>query len=87
VVFCRNVLIYFDQETKIDIFERLAKIMSPDGFLVLGAAETVVGLTDTFKPLAEQRGLYVPNGSPSKTAAKTTPLGLAQPRLAVVGTR
>jgi len=61
VIFCRNVLIYFDQDTKINIFNRLAKSMEPDGFLVLGAAETVVGLTDTFKPFPEKRGLYRPN--------------------------
>ena len=70
VIFCRNVLIYFDQETKINIFGRLAKLMEPDGFLVLGAAETVVGLTDVFKPLAERRGLYRPTGAaPAKTSA------------------
>jgi chemotaxis protein methyltransferase CheR len=62
VIFCRNVLIYFDQETKINIFGRLANAMEADGFLVLGAAETVVGLTDVFKPLAERRGLYQPTG-------------------------
>jgi chemotaxis protein methyltransferase CheR len=61
VVFCRNVLIYFDQETKVDVFRRLAKVMEPDGFLALGAAETVVGLTDAFKPHAEKRGIYRPN--------------------------
>jgi len=43
IIFCRNVLIYFDQETKINVFGRLAKAMETDGFLVLGAAETVVG--------------------------------------------
>ncbi|WP_350335131.1 CheR family methyltransferase [Coralliovum pocilloporae] len=58
VVFCRNVLIYFDQATKIDILERIAKQMPEDGYLVLGAAETVVGLTDRFKPVAGTRGLY-----------------------------
>ncbi|UFZ01785.1 protein-glutamate O-methyltransferase CheR [Bradyrhizobium ontarionense] len=63
VVFCRNVLIYFDQETKVNIFGRLAKLMAPDGFLVLGAAETVVGLTDVFKPLPDRRGLYRPSGA------------------------
>jgi chemotaxis protein methyltransferase CheR len=63
VIFCRNVLIYFDQDTKINIFNRLAKSMEPDGFLVLGAAETVVGLTDTFKPFPEKRGLYRPNSA------------------------
>ena len=63
VIFCRNVLIYFDQDTKINIFSRLCKIMEPDGFLVLGAAETVVGLTDAFKPYPDKRGLYQPNDS------------------------
>ena len=63
VIFCRNVLIYFDQDTKVNIFSRLCKIMEPDGFLVLGAAETVVGLTDAFKPYPDKRGLYQPNDS------------------------
>jgi chemotaxis protein methyltransferase CheR len=63
VIFCRNVLIYFDQETKVNIFNRLARAIEPDGFLVLGAAETVVGLTDVFKPLPDRRGLYQPSGS------------------------
>jgi chemotaxis protein methyltransferase CheR len=68
VVFCRNVLIYFDQPTKVSVFERLARVTEADGYLVLGAAETVVGLTDVFKPLAERRGLYVPNAVPAKAA-------------------
>ena len=62
IIFCRNVLIYFDQDTKINIFGRLAKTMEQDGFLVLGAAETVVGLTDVFKPFPDKRGLYRPTG-------------------------
>jgi chemotaxis protein methyltransferase CheR len=63
VVFCRNVLIYFDQETKGAIFKRLAKVTASDGYLTLGAAETVVGLTDTFRPLPDRRGLYSPNAA------------------------
>jgi chemotaxis protein methyltransferase CheR len=63
IIFCRNVLIYFDQDTKINIFGRLAKSMEQDGFLVLGAAETVVGLTDAFKPFPDKRGLYRPSGA------------------------
>ncbi len=59
VVFCRNVLIYFDQETKTDILNRLAQCMAPDGFLFLGAAETVMGLSDAFVPVPGKRGLYV----------------------------
>ena len=62
-VFCRNVLIYFDQETKVAVLNRIARQMPGDGFLVLGAAETVIGLTEAFKPLADKRGLYVPNGA------------------------
>ena len=66
VIFCRNVLIYFDQETKVSVLNRVARLLDPEGFLVLGAAETVVGLTEAFKPLADKRGLYTPN----KDAAK-----------------
>ena len=58
VIFCRNVLIYFDQGTKAVIFERMAKGLEADGTLLLGAAESVVGLTDAFRPIAERRGLY-----------------------------
>jgi chemotaxis protein methyltransferase CheR len=61
VIFCRNVLIYFDQDTKVNVFKRLAKVMEPDGFLALGAAETVVGLTDAFRPHPDKRGVYRPN--------------------------
>ena len=61
LIFCRNVLIYFDQATKANTFSRLARQLESDGFLVLGAAETVVGLTDAFRPFPERRGLYRPN--------------------------
>ncbi len=58
VIFCRNVLIYFDQETKVSIFERLSRMLEPDGVLALGAAESVVGISDAFKPYPDRRGLY-----------------------------
>jgi chemotaxis protein methyltransferase CheR len=60
-VFIRNVLIYFEQAAKVEILERVAKQMAPDGFMVLGAAETVVGLTDAFRAVPGSRGLYQPN--------------------------
>ena len=66
IIFCRNVLIYFDQETKTDVLNRLARVTAGDGYLVLGAAETVVGLTDRFKMIADKRGLYAPNANPSR---------------------
>jgi len=61
VIFCRNVLIYFDQDTKLGIFERMAKIIEPDGMMMLGAAESVVGITDAFRPVPDKRGLYQVN--------------------------
>jgi chemotaxis protein methyltransferase CheR len=83
VVFCRNVLIYFNQDTKINIFNRLHRAAEPDGFLVLGAAETVVGLTETFKPYPERRGLYRPNDPRTARA----PAGVAAPRFAAMAGR
>jgi chemotaxis protein methyltransferase CheR len=76
LVFCRNVLIYFDQETKTQVLDRIARIMEQDGYLVLGAAETVVGLTECFKPLPDRRGVYAPN-----PVAKGRSAGEARPGL------
>lgn len=76
IVFCRNVLIYFDNDTKVDIMGRIQKLLPDDGYLVLGAAETVVGLTDAFRPAPDKRGLYVVNraqaAAPSYAATGTT---------------
>ncbi|MDE1932950.1 protein-glutamate O-methyltransferase CheR [Bradyrhizobium sp.] len=63
IIFCRNVLIYFDQDTKVGIFERMSKLVEGDGFLVLGAAESVVGISDAFRPYPDRRGLYRPNST------------------------
>jgi chemotaxis protein methyltransferase CheR len=82
LVFCRNVLIYFDQETKVDVLDRLAEVVADDGFLVLGAAETVVGLTDSFRVYPQARGLYSPNAQRSKLRAAAG--GRPKPRLVAV---
>jgi len=58
VVFCRNVLIYFDQETKAQVLNRIAKILPPDGTMYLGAAETVIGVSENFRPVKGKRGVY-----------------------------
>ena len=58
IVFCRNVLIYFDQETKKMVLDNVAKMMPKDGALFLGGAETVLGVTESFKPVTGRRGLY-----------------------------
>jgi len=47
---------------------RIARVTEPDGILVLGAAETVVGLTDAFKPISDRRGLYAPNPAAAMAA-------------------
>jgi len=58
VVFCRNVLIYFDGPTKADVLKRLATTLASDGALLLGASETVIGLSDAFSPDPQHRGFY-----------------------------
>lgn len=63
IIFCRNVLIYFDQGTKGKILSEASKHLSKHGFLFLGGAETVIGVTDLFKLLPGERGVYVPSNS------------------------
>ena len=81
VVFCRNVLIYFDQATKSAVLDRVARNTERDGYLLLGAAETVVGLSDSFRPMPDRRGLYAPNPN---ARAMVLPVAAA-PRLSLVG--
>jgi chemotaxis protein methyltransferase CheR len=76
IVFCRNVLIYFDAATKTDVMQRLADVLPDDGTLLLGAAETVIGLSNALTPHSHHRGLYVPN----RAKAAKVPLRLAAGR-------
>ena len=72
IIFCRNVLIYFDTPTKGEVLKRMACALPDDGALLLGAAETVIGITDALIPHPEHRGLYVPH----RPAAVQTPAPL-----------
>jgi chemotaxis protein methyltransferase CheR len=69
VIFCRNVLIYFDADTKKRVLSRLAAQTAPDGYLIMGAAETVVGLSQDYAPVEGRRGLYGKAGVAKSAAA------------------
>ncbi len=69
IIFCRNVLIYFDRDTKAKVLGNMATLLPDDGFVFLGGAETVLGITDAFKPMENTRGIYIKPNSPVKAPA------------------
>ncbi len=71
VVFCRNVLIYFDPETKTTTLDSISSVMAEDGFLFLGGAETVLGVSERFQLIPGQRGVYGPTGGAGSLATGT----------------
>jgi chemotaxis protein methyltransferase CheR len=60
LILCRNVLLYFNNETRRRAFERLHSALTYDGYLMLGAGESVVGHTPIFAPSGERPSLYEP---------------------------
>lgn len=62
VVFCRNLLIYFDGQTKQQVLERIGRLLAADGVLFLGGTETVIGITSRFEPVPGSRGMYQLSG-------------------------
>ena len=60
IILCRNVLLYFSKEMRRLAFSRLAESLAPEGALMLGAGETVIGQTDRFVSDPDCRGLYLP---------------------------
>jgi chemotaxis protein methyltransferase CheR len=63
VILCRNVLLYFSAERRRAVLDGLASAIAPDGMLILGAGETVLGQTDAFAPDPQLRGIYRRTGA------------------------
>jgi chemotaxis protein methyltransferase CheR len=80
IVFCRNVLIYFDLATKRRVLEGIGRQLAPDGYLFLGGAETVVGVTERFVVAPDERGIYQPAAAP-QPVPQPVPQPAAQPAL------
>ena len=68
IILCRNVLLYFAPEMRRLAFDRLAEAIAPDGTLMLGAGETVIGQTERFVSDPECRGLYLPAPAQARPA-------------------
>jgi chemotaxis protein methyltransferase CheR len=75
IILCRNLLLYFAPEMRRLAFNRLSQSIAPDGSLMLGAGETVLGQTDRFVSDPDNRGLYVP--VPERGAAGISPARVA----------
>ena len=58
IILCRNVLIYFDEETKNNTLINLHKLMNRDSFLYLGSTESAFSVADKFEIVPDCRGLY-----------------------------
>jgi chemotaxis protein methyltransferase CheR len=73
VVYCRNVLIYFDAPRKTDILTRMSRQLAPDGFLMLGASESLIGLKTDLVALPDNRAVYTRAGSAAAPAPASAP--------------
>ena len=62
LIFCRNVLIYFEPDRKADVLNRMTRLLSPDGLLVLGSSESILGLNTKLKQHPKHRGYFVRAG-------------------------
>ncbi|MBL4692112.1 MAG: protein-glutamate O-methyltransferase CheR [Magnetovibrio sp.] len=58
IIFCRNVLIYFDLATKSKVMTKISRCLEKDGVLFLGSSESTIGITQDFWPVKAGRGVY-----------------------------
>jgi chemotaxis protein methyltransferase CheR len=73
IVLCRNVLLYLSADKRALAFERLASAMAEDGWLMLGAGETVIGQTNKLATDLNARGLYRLTGDGSRVEKRRSP--------------
>lgn len=64
VVFCRNVFLYFDHQSRLEALTRLERVLAPDGRLVLGATESASCSGRHFTPDDKARGVYAKAAPP-----------------------
>ena len=79
VIFCRNVLIYFDVATKRRVLDTMAQLLPPDGFFLLGGTETILGVSQKFRAVPEHRGLFQPEGTAAAAPAPVATPTAARP--------
>ena len=58
IIFCRNVAIYFAQPDKVKLYEKIGNALAPDGYLLIGAQESLTGITDVFEPQRHMRSIF-----------------------------
>jgi chemotaxis protein methyltransferase CheR len=58
IIFCRNVAIYFNETDKARLYESLAQVLAPDGYLIIGSTESLTGLSRRFEPKRHLRSVF-----------------------------
>jgi chemotaxis protein methyltransferase CheR len=58
VIFCRNVAVYFNREDRQKFYQKIANQLNPDGYLIIGSTESLVGLDTPFIPKEHLRTIF-----------------------------
>ncbi len=76
IVLCRNVLVYFDLQTKIDALQKIARVLTDDGVLYLGLEDAISGATKQFRPVVPETGVFAIEraGHPSSDSLAIKPV-------------
>lgn len=74
IIFCRNVLIYFNNETKSGVLQKIGPRLAQDGLLFLGACETILNLPVPFEGVQGHHGILRHKTQPAMTTAPAAPV-------------